>query len=64
MGWLYIQEIRDNFKNGLESCENLWQEIRLRRELLQQLVGTLYPWILQNEIEELLEMRGEVWKRV
>lgn len=39
--------------NTISSFEEAWEEINIRKNLISQMVGTLYPSILRDEISEL-----------
>lgn len=43
----------------LMGADWIQQEIEIRKALLRQMVGTLYPAILRGEIEELRELLGQ-----
>lgn len=50
MQYQFLNEIKEK-RNMPE--EEICFQIKQRRELIDQMVGTLYPSILQNEIDEL-----------
>jgi len=46
----------------LYSIDSLDKEIKERRDLMWNMVGTLYPSILNREIEKLLDRKYELWR--
>lgn len=49
--------MRDINECWLQTPQILDEEIQLRKELIQTMVGSLYPGILWNEIAKLMEIR-------
>lgn len=52
--------IKELLESGLETSEaELLQEIKERQDLLKQMVGSLYPSIILDEIVKIREMLNE-----
>lgn len=52
--------IKELLKSGLETSEaELLEEIKQRQDLLKQMVGSLYPSIILDEIVKIREMLDE-----
>lgn len=52
--------IKELLKGGLETSETeLLEEIKQRQDLLKQMVGSLYPSIILDEIVKIREMLDE-----
>lgn len=54
---------RERFSE-LRTSDDVQTQVRIRRELLQQMVGTLYPSIIRDEIADLLELERVIDARV
>jgi hypothetical protein len=55
-----MRPIKEILESGLETSEaELRQEIKEREELLKQMVGWLYPPIIQSEIDLIEERLNE-----
>lgn len=55
-----MRNIKELLESGLETSEEeLRQEIKMRQDLLKQMVGSLYPSIIIDEIIKIRELLGE-----
>ena len=52
---------KEEFNNLID--EEIDEEIKARREMINQLVGWLYPSILNGEIETLFELKKDPLRR-
>ena len=57
-----MRQIKDALK--LTSLMELKKEIEVRKELLNQMVGTLYPPVIRGEIIDLNERYSEIYHLV
>jgi len=55
-----VKELQDGFDKL--TSDDLKKEIAERRSLIQQMVGSLYPRIVEGEIEQIQELLSRRWK--
>lgn len=54
-----MKSIEDVLK--LTSLAELKKEVEIRKDLIKQMVGTVYPSIVSNEIEKINERYSEIY---